>query len=127
MPVEYLGSQDVEQLKAAARLFDCWILVRRTHSKNLKLYAIVPRQDPWTYKRVIELRPDEQPHDKNRFDAQHFLNCTIGVPAILDPCQAQLLSSDEAIDVFWPDGVRVTPAADRTEIENLCRRIFQGA
>jgi hypothetical protein len=92
------------------------------------LYGIVRADDPEANVRVKETRLG-QPHNRGRelFDIQHFLNKRMGVAMILHGEQEKFSDDmDDELDVFWPDGEKVTTEKGATAIHRLYRTTFKG-
>src|SRR5690606_32310510 len=61
------------------------------------------------------------------FDVQHYLNSRLGVPMVLHGAQESYSPhTDEAILMFWPDGVKVTEHIGLRAIEKLYEEEFEG-
>ena len=78
--------------------------------------------------RVAETRLG-QPHSRSRvfFDVQHYLNRKMGVAMVLHGEQETYSNhTDEALDVFWPDGREPSALLNKAEIESFYASVFQG-
>jgi len=92
------------------------------------LYGLVSAKDPSVNLFVEEIRLGEK-HSRSPefFDVQHYLNSRMGVPMIQHGAQESYSAhTDEEVLIFWPDGITVSEAHSKAEIEAFYSSILGG-